>query len=139
MLVYLLTKVNVDNLIPVVYTTDLNEGDINMSRLDKAIGGVDVIDVITSIVEGVKRKAAKPSGYETTIEINGYEYDCIVDYEIEKGCKGSRNEYGAPVEPDTHTVVNMGEVWLFDGQWNIVDIPEQCMTDTLNEILEEHR
>ena len=110
-----------------------------MTRLDKAIGGVDVIDVITNIVEGAKRKAAKPSGYETTIEINGYEFDCIVDYEYIKGCRGSRNEYGVPVEPDEQPYIEMGQVWIFDGQWNIVDIPEQAMTDTLNEILEEYR
>ena len=109
-----------------------------MNRLDKAIGGVDVIDVITNIVEGAKRKAAKPSGYETTIKINGYEYDCIVDYEYIKGCRGSRNEYGVPMEPDEQPHIEMGEVWLFDGQWNIVDIPEQAMTDTLNEILAEY-
>ena len=109
-----------------------------MNRLDKAIGGIDVIDVITNIVEGAKRKAAKPSGYETTIDINNYEFDCIVDYTFIPACRGSRNEYGVPVEPDEPAGIEMGQVWIFDGQWNIVDIPEEAMTDTLNEILEEH-
>ena len=110
-----------------------------MNKLDKIIGGVDVIDVITNIVEGVKRKAATPAGYATTIEINGYEFDCIVDYEYIRGSKGSRNEYGVPMEPDEQPYIEMGEVWIFDGQWNIVDIPEKAMKDTLDEILEEHR
>lgn len=109
----------------------VNPLELQMRQIDKFMG--DVMGDLSKL--SIK---AKPHGYETVIEINGYEFDCIVDYEIEKGCKGSRNEYGVPMEPDTQTVVNMGEVWIFDGSWQIVDIPEQAMTDTLAEILEEH-
>ena len=98
----------------------------------------DVIDVITNIVEGAKRKAATPAGYATTIEINGWEFDCIVDYKYIRGSRGSRNEYGVPMEPDEQPYIEMNEVWIFDGQWNIVDIPEKAMKDTLDEILEYH-
>lgn len=107
-----------------------------MNELDKVMGGVDVIDVITNIVEGAKRKAAKPSGYETTIDINGYEFDCIVDYEIEPACKGGRGDFGMKTEPDEPASITMGQVWIFDGNWNILDVPEQAMKDVLDEILE---
>ena len=82
------------------------------------------------------KKQQKPAGYETTIDINGYEFDCIVDYEIEPACKGGRGDFGMQTEPDTPAQCNMGQVWLFDGSWQIVDIPEKAMTDVLAEILE---
>lgn len=128
-----------------------------MKELDKLNGGVDVIDVLNSLVDSAKRKnqmkaiiktmdsaieslenakKAKPSGYETTIEINGYEFDCIVDYEIEPECKGGRGDFGMKVEPDEPASITMGQVWIFDGNWNILDVPEQAMKDVLDEILE---
>lgn len=107
-----------------------------MNKLDKAIGGMDVIDVITNIVDSAKRKAATPAGYVTTIDINGYEFDCIVDYELIPACRGGRGDYGQQTEPDEQADIEMGQVWIFTDKWEIVDIPETAMTGTLEEILE---
>jgi len=90
----------------------------------------NVIDTVTA------EKAKKPSGYETTIDINGYDFDCIVDYEIEPACRGARGDFGMQMEPDTTAQINMGEVYIFDSKWTMIEMPELAMKDILNEILD---
>lgn len=99
---------------------------------------MDIIDVITNVVDNAKKKAQTPNGYTTTIEINGYEFDAIVGYEIEPACKGGTGDYGMKTEPDSPAVINMGEVYIFDGKWMMIDVPEKAMTNILDEILEEY-
>jgi len=50
--------------------------------------------------------------HETTIEIDGNEYDIKCHYEYFRECKGSRNEYGVPMEPDdpAHAEINVIEL-----------------------------
>lgn len=98
-----------------------------MNKLQQA---TNTIDVLTA------EKAKKPSGYETTIDINGYEFDCIVDYEIEPACKGGRGDFGMQTEPDEPASINMGEVYIFDSKWTMIEMPELAMKDILNEILD---
>jgi len=128
-----------------------------MNELEKAIGGVDVIDVLNNLVDNAKRKSqmkavidvmdsaieslnlvktAKPSGYETEIEINGYPFEAIVDYEITPACKGGTGDFGMKTEPDESASISMGAVYIKDGTWNLVDIPESAMKGVLDEILE---
>ena len=108
-----------------------------MNKLTQQMHTIDLLmgDAMKGL-DKVKLKQQAPAGYSTTIDINGYEFDCIVDYEIEPACKGSRDEYGQQMEPDEPAVINMGLVWIFDGIWTITDIPEEAMTDVLAEILE---
>jgi len=77
-----------------------------------------------------------PNGYKTTIEINGYELDCIVDYTFIPLCRGGRGDYGQKTEPDEPAHIEMDAVYIKDGAWNLVDIPESAMTNILDEILE---
>lgn len=98
-----------------------------MNRLQQA---KNVIDVATA------EKAKKPSGYETTIDINGYEFDCIIDYEIEPACRGARGDFGMQMEPDIQAQISMGEVYIFDSKWTMIEMPESAMKDILGEILE---
>lgn len=85
-------------------------------------------------LEAITIKA--PNGYRTKIDINGYEFDCIVDYEIEPACKGGIVD-GMQTEPDTEASISMGDVFILDGIWAIIDIPKSAMKDVLDEIMAE--
>ncbi len=98
----------------------------------------EVLDVSLEKAEKRKARRATPTGYSTNININGYEFDCIVDYEYIKGCKGS-TENGVPMEPDEQPYIEMGQVYIFEERWELVDIPESAMKDTLDEILEHYK
>lgn len=97
-----------------------------------------IVKTFDLAIEKLTAKRATPTGYSTTININGYEFDCIVDYEYIRGCKGS-TENGVPIEPDEQYCIEMGQVYIFDGRWELVDIPEKAMKDTLDEILEHYK
>jgi hypothetical protein len=102
--------------------------------MDKIQQSINMADDMFNILTVGTKKQQKPHGYETVITINGYEFECIVDCEFSPKEYGIR-ENGVPMEPDQPAYIEMGEVWIFDGSWQIVDIPEQAMTDTLDEIL----
>ena len=95
-----------------------------------------IVETFDAVLNKLTTKQEKPSGYETTIDINGYEFDCIVDYEIEPACKGGRGDFGMQTESDSPATINMGQIWIFDNKWQISEIPEQAMKDVLDEILE---
>ncbi len=99
-----------------------------LKAIDKMMG-----DVIGDLNKVINRK---PGGFETTIDINGYEFDCIVDYEITPACAGGRGDFGMKTEPDEPASISLSNVWILDGKWNLVDIPELAMTDILEEIME---
>lgn len=106
-----------------------------MNKIEGQMKAIDKLyDDVMGSLNNIFRQ--KPAGYETTIEINGYEFPCIVDFEFIPACRGSRDDYGMQVEPDEPASVEMGEVWIFDEIWQIVDIPEKAMKDVLDEILE---
>lgn len=99
-----------------------------MDQLSQSMNTIDAI---------AKLKAQTPSGYRATININGYEFDAIVDYEIDPACKGGTGDFGMKTEPDSPATISIGEVYIFDGKWVMIEVPESSMADILAEILEE--
>ncbi len=99
-----------------------------LKAIDKMMG-----DVIGDLNKVINRK---PDGFETTIDINGYEFDCIVDYEITPACGGGRGDFGMKTEPDEPASIALDSVWILDGKWTLTDIPVLAMTDILDEIME---
>ena len=79
-----------------------------------------------------------PDGYATSIEINGYEFDCIIDYTFVPLCRGGRGDFGVQTEPDDPAHIEMDAVYIKDGTWQLIDIPEIAFTEILEEILEHH-
>ena len=76
-----------------------------------------------------------PNGYEASIEINGYEYDAIYQYEYIRGCKGGTGDFGMKAEPDAEPEVNIYKVLIMDDTWHEVYIPDEALTDIQTEIL----
>ena len=76
--------------------------------------------------------------YLATININGFEYDANVEYTYIDACKGSRNEYGAPVEPDESASIEINSIKLMDGDTAYsIDLPESVKEGIEDEIMEE--
>ena len=101
-----------------------------MDALNKIMGDV------MSDLKKISIKA--PDGYCTMIEINGYEFEAIVSYTL---IKAERGEYEGSLQlsPNTPAYVELDGVYIKeDGKYNLVDIPEQAMKDTLEEILVEY-
>jgi len=100
----------------------------------KAQSIVDLMDESIEMLKAITIRA--PNGYKTTIEITGYEFDCIVDYTFTPLCRGGKGDFGQQTEPDEPAHIEMDAVYIKDGTWNLVDIPESAMKDVLDEILE---
>lgn len=78
--------------------------------------------------------------HETTLEINGYQFDMRVMYKFYAGSKGKRNEYGVPVEPDDPSSVEIERVAIEhgdNGNYFEIDLPQIVLDDIADKILEE--
>ena len=81
--------------------------------------------------------------FDTSIDINGAEYDIRVWYEYFRGVKGKRNSYGVPMEPDDPASVEISKVELNYGDlkkpdWKAINLPDDVVEDIENEILEHY-
>lgn len=105
--------------------------------MNKIAGQLNAIDSFMGTVmkDLNKLRASKPMGYETSLDINGYEFDCIVDFEITPACEGGRGDFGMKTEPDEPASIYLGDVYIFDRRWQLIDIPKKAMTEILEEIL----
>ena len=75
--------------------------------------------------------------YATTININGYEYDFRFTYDFIRAEKGAWFA-GVQVDPDIPNYVEIGRQEMFyDNDWRVVELPEESLTDYVNEIMEE--
>lgn len=99
---------------------------------------MDNITQAMDIIDKAAKATRTPNGYDSIIEINGYEYDAIYQYEYIRGCKGAKGDFGQPVEPDTESEVNIYKVLIKDGTWHEVYIPDEALTDIKAEILARH-
>lgn len=77
--------------------------------------------------------------YETTIDINGYEFPIRIEYNFIRAERGARGDYGVQMEPDYPAHIEVESVQIqYDKSWYDIDLPEIALTDTIKEILEEH-
>ena len=73
------------------------------------------------------------------IDIMGRDYFAEVLYEYTEACRGSRNEYGVPMEPDWPESVDVLKVTINEGDEKIIiDLPSVAMTDIADKILEDN-
>ncbi|MGR3218937.1 MAG: hypothetical protein ACUZ8H_03845 [Candidatus Anammoxibacter sp.] len=83
-------------------------------------------------------KPKTPNGHACTMNINGYEFDAIIDYTFINKEIGAR-EGGLQLEPDHPAHIEIDCVYILDGKnWQIVEIPEQALEDDIEEILATH-
>jgi len=77
--------------------------------------------------------------YETTVVINGYEYEFKFSYDFISEEKGAWCD-GVQVDPDIPAYIQVGrQEILIDNDWQDVDLPDESLTDSVNEIMEEMR
>jgi len=80
-----------------------------------------------------------PEGYETSITIEGYEFDAVIQYKFIPFERGEKGDYGQLTSPNVPAHIEIEGIKLKEGQfWREYDLPEQALTDILDEILAEH-
>jgi len=101
-------------------------------------GFVDLMDSTIKDLEKLSIRST-PEGYETTIEINGYEFDAVIQYLLIPFEAGEKGDFGMLASPNIPAHIEVQGVKLKEGQfWSEYDLPEECLTDILEEILEAH-
>ena len=108
---------------------EMNSIKQQMKMIDKFMG-----DVMGDLE---KLTIKTPNGYLTTLNINGYEVQAVINYEFIPACRGARGDYGMQMEPDEPAHIEFSSCQIKDGNgWYFVDLPEIVYTDILAEILE---
>ena len=76
--------------------------------------------------------------FSTYIEIDGVEYLIEAVFDYFPAYKGSRNEYGVPMEPDGGAVAEISSIRLRDGDiWMSLELPDAVIKQLEEKILEE--
>jgi len=76
---------------------------------------------------------------ESTININGYEYEFRFSYDFIEEEKGAWCD-GVQVDPDIPAYIQIGrQEILINNDWRDIDVPDESLTDSVNEIMEELR
>ena len=80
-----------------------------------------------------------PEGYLTSITIEGYEFDAVIQYKFIPLEHGEKGDYGQLVSPNVPAHIEVEGIKLKEGVfWSDYDLPEQCLADISEEILQEH-
>lgn len=98
------------------------------------------VDMMDKTMEDLNKLSirSRPEGYETTIEINGYEFEAVIQYKFIPFEAGEKGDFGQLASPNVPAHIELEGIKIKEGQfWGEYDIPEEAMTDILNEILEE--
>jgi len=77
--------------------------------------------------------------YETTVVINGYEYEFKFSYDFIPEEKGAWED-GVQVDPDIPAYIQVGrQEILINNDWRDIELPDESLTDSVREIMEETR
>lgn len=80
------------------------------------------------------------SNFNTSIDINGHEFDISVAYTFYNGSLGARNDFGVPMEPDEQPSVEIADVYIDldnNRKFTKITLPIVIIDEIEAEILED--